>query len=252
MPTRALIGTCATRLAFANSGLPDAAPDLPLMRFDFERTSIISLISQPLEPDPDWLPPGLPAHERRWIEQDFRKDFWGLYLPVIDFLYLDFLGDRHPIIEPHDRRSAFKQLCLSSQANPAVVPEKYILRRCPLNGQPDADGYLALWENAFYAFVYKVHALNPRCRIIVHEFRLAERFEDGQPVVPHDVQLYTEFFERIHAIARTCPKVTVVRPMVSVVAQRGHAYGDAPQHLSADYYQALARAILTIEAAEIS
>lgn len=252
MPTRALIGTCATRLAFANSGLPDAAPDLPVLRFDFERTSIISLISQPLEPDPDWLPPNLPEHERRWIEQDFRKDFWGLYLPVIDFLYLDFLGDRHPIIEPHDTRSAFKQYCLSSQANSAVVPEKYILHRCPPNGHADADGYLTLWENAFYAFVYKVHALNPRCRIIVHEFRLAETFEDGQPVAAHDVLDYTEFYQRVHAIARTCPKVTVVTPAVPVVAQRGHAYGAAPQHLTADYYDALARAILTIEASGIS
>lgn len=249
MPTRALIGTCATRLAFTNNGLPEAGDDLPVMRFDFERTSIISLISQPQEPDPAWLPPGLPDHERRWIEQDFRKDFWGLYLPIVDFLYLDFLGDRHPLVERHDKRSALKQLCLSAQANPAIVADTYIQHRCPQNGAPDTDGYIALWENAFYAFVHKVKALNPRCHMFVHEFRLAELDSDGQPVAPHEIQQYTAFYARIHAVARACPLVTCVTPVTPALAQRGHAYGEAPQHLTPAYYRALADQILAFEAA---
>jgi hypothetical protein len=248
MPTRALIGTCATRLAFANNGLPDADGDLPLLRFDFERTSIISLISQPWVPDPAWLPPDLPAHERRWIEQDFRKDFWGLYLPVIDFLYLDFLGDRLTVVERHDQRSAFKQLCLSSRTNPAVVPANYILYRCPENGQADRDGYLSLCENAFYAFVYKVKALNPRCRILVHAFTLAKVCDDGQPVPPHEIERYTGFYDHIHAVAQASPLVRCVTPAVPAIAQRGHAYGEAPQHLTSAYYRALADQILAFEA----
>ncbi len=249
MPTRALIGTCITRLAFANSGLGGLEEDLPALRFDFERTSVISLISQPMEPDPLWLPPGLEEHERRWIEQDFRKDFWGFYLPLLDFLYLDFLGDRLTIVESPNQRSAFKQLCLGSRDNPAVIPDHYILHRCPRNGQDDADGYLPLWENSFYAFVYKVKALNPRCRILVHEFSLGEFFEDGRPVGPHEVFAYSDFYAKAHAIARSCPLVTTLKSTAPAMAARDHGYGDAPHHLTEAYFRTLAEAILAFEAA---
>jgi hypothetical protein len=247
MPTRALIGTCITRLAFANNGLGADKGDLPELSFDFERTSVISLISQPMEPDPLWLPVGLEEHERRWIEQDFRKDFWGFYLPLLDFLYLDFLGDRLTIVESPNQRSAFKQLCLGSRDNPAVIPERYILHRCPQNGQDDTDGYLALWENAFYAFFYKVKALNPRCRIMVHEFSLGTIFDDGEPFGPHEVFTYSDFYARAHAIARGFPLVTTFKPAAPAIAARAHGYGPAPYHLTKGYSGVLTEGILAFE-----
>lgn len=232
------IGTCLTheiffdpsqnrlRAAFQGQGY-----------YSYQRTVLPSLMAAPGPVDPAWLQVSGKDWELQWLRDDFEKAFWRDWAARADWVALDFLSDRRPLYIDKANPARRKHLCLLSAGNLAISQAAYDVL-LPPRGEAVADSrYFTLWRAAFQDFIARLSEVNPRCRVLVHDFRLAP-----PQAFPNDpVYDYLPLFAALVAeVRRAAPSATLLRSRVPAEADRSHVWGAAPFHLSATYYEDLA------------
>ena len=165
-----IFGSCVTRDLFETSALR------PALRHYASRSSVISVVAEPVPLDPA-LVRLESAFQRRCVLEDFAKSFWTqLEQSGSDWLLIDLIDERFEVLLTHGscvtRSSAFLGAGLDGTLGAQLTP----VRR--LTAEADA-----LLEDAVAAFAARVTELIAPERVVIHRAGWMTRYRDGGEVV---------------------------------------------------------------------
>lgn len=225
-----LQGSCATR-----DPLQGVIGEIEIVRYR-ARSSLISLVSEPIEPPP-LDPTGIVDFEYRNVLADFEKSWLAQWPSEGICPVFDFIDERFGVIDVGGRWFTY------STALTAVAERAEILRLGRFVA-PQSTEYADLLLRAADTFLERVP--DPR-RILVHEARWAERFEDGRVC---DVlgagrsEAMNATLDRLYAALRAGGVETFALDAEDYVAATEHRWGPAPFHYSTGVERRIAEGLL--------
>lgn len=275
-PRIALLGSCVTRQAFQFREWPaEWRLDRPVHYQ--ARTSLVSLLSPPLDPPEPLIAAIADPFEQRATRDDFQRNFWSrLRACDPDLLIIDLVDERFDLLaanatdgpryatmsdqivqwDHHQRRRAAKSLLrrlrrrLSDMADVGV--QRFGLN--PLRRVSSEVNHL--WQGAAQGFAQRLRAEYPRLRVALHLAPLPTTFEDGSEEVSPGVfpwwQRYPQRLAALRAVLATYgrqlrqlfPEAPVLQvPRELHLLGRNHRWGEQPWHHADSYYRALAEQI---------
>ena len=250
----AILGSCVSRRAFGHNDGREAWR-LPRPVVYASRSSLVSLMSPPLEPIEAALALASNEHEREWMRMDFDRSFWHeMQRADPDFLLLDLIDDRTDL---YWREGACKTKVWDLQnADPLFRGHGFkLLQRYT----PSCE---KVWRDAATRFVRRIQAEFPRVRLILHSARLLDTFSDGSllhqgtdwwaanPAII--VRLNTMLAGYESHLQALVPGLIMLRAdPAAQLLQRNHVWGEAPFHYCDAYDESVAQELGKITAGQV-
>ncbi|MBW9204497.1 hypothetical protein KV097_00960 [Mumia sp. zg.B17] len=246
--TVAIFGSCITRDAFNSRFNPDYKRHYTCVLMQ-NQSSLISLMSQPVDLAEDDYTPGSSEYDRWNVRTDTSKEFLGaLFDASPGYLVLDFFGDVHFGI-------------LQLPGGSAVTNNRWKLwptpfyRRMTESGdavtmrvQDDPDAYMSRWREAFDAFMAMVRRELPNTVVVLHRGRNTDRLwlpdkartvslRKHRKVTKIDVELYDACWRMFDDYAAAAHGVEVIDlTEEDFPTFDDHPWGPFYVHYSMDYY----------------
>jgi hypothetical protein len=231
------LGSCVTADVFR------AAEDLPRPVFTCSRTSLVSIMSAPLElADGDLRPRS--GFAARTIAAEFRKTFLDeLEAARCDYLIVDFVDERWDLLR---HGSSFVTRSLEQVEAGIDHLARYTLERLPRLGEETQR----LWLDAAVRFADELRGRLPELQVVLHRALGVEHYRAGQEVrrqgayeagIPLGLlnRVLTAYYDWFAALARPVE----LGPAGDYLADPGHRWGLSPFHYEEQYYLDLAAAL---------
>jgi hypothetical protein len=237
-----ILGSCVTAQAFRHRERPEQWR-LEKPALYVARTSLVSLMSPPLRPEPALLDLATARHERVWMEKDFTRSFWDdLAKARLDLLILDFIDERFDLLIAATPAGPGYKLCTTEFDQAATDLDALGYRLLPRFTPVAAK----LWRHSAKLFVDRMRRDHPTVAMALHVSPLLNVFEDGSPPAPTDwwiqnadyvttVSKMLESYEQTLLSLDSGAVALSVEPAYRYL-RRGHIWGEAPYHYSDAYY----------------
>lgn len=272
-PRIAVLGSCVTRQAFLHHEGPEPWRLQRPVLYQ-ARSSLVSLLSPPLEPPEPLLAAIDNPFEQRATRDDFQRSFWSkLAASQPDLLILDLVDERFDLMAsgaaPGDARYATLNAAIDSWDRRERRRARHrLLRRLRRLVTDVAEGGLPrlgfrrlrrmtgevnqLWHGAAAEFARRLRVEHPRLRVALHLAPLPTDFEDGgrgDPAHPdawwlrkpmHLSALRSLFASYGQRLRELFPEASLLQaPREVHLLKRGHPWGEAPWHYAEGYYREL-------------
>ncbi|MFY0544177.1 DUF6270 domain-containing protein [Brevibacillus sp. H7] len=230
MPNFFILGSCVTRDIFR-------VADIKCSIHYFARTSLISLVSNPIPINDDMLKLDS-EFQKRMVLQDFHKNFFDeLAKTSFDYLLLDFIDERfdlYRVIRSYITRS--NELVNSKVMESSFKDFEQIRRQ--------QETTHLLWEQACLTFIQKLTEIVSASKVILHEAYWSEQYWDHQELkhFPDNmlpgIKRMNDMLRRYHSFFKqNLPGIHVISGTSYGDSQ--HIWGLSPYHYHDEYYKTL-------------
>lgn len=210
----------------------------------FARTSLISLVSDPISIDDNKVKLDS-EFQKRMVLQDLQKYFFDhLATTEIDYLLLDFIDERFDlfkIMNSYITRS--NELVNSGLIDSFTDGFEHIWRQ--------QETTHLLWEQSCLTFISKLNQLVPEIKIILHETYWSDRYWDKQEFkyfpdkMQPGIKSMNDMLRRYYSFFKqNFSNIDVVSD--SGFGDSDHVWGLSPYHFHTGYYESLYRQIENI------
>lgn len=213
-----ILGSCVTRDAFKFGGYT--------LNEYFARTSIISIYSKPISVKMDDIK--LPsAFQKRMVYYDLNKKFRSyIQKPTADFLIIDFIDERFPVLKTFD-----SYLTRSRE----YVKSELVIKKVTLSDEER----LEIWNQKIQEFIKDLNNYGPQ-RVILHKAYWQVKYRDKsgqiQDFEDEEIQKNNQLLDQYYRMIEEGVKGINLIELDGFVADENHQWGLSPFHYEEGYY----------------
>lgn len=196
----------------------------------YSRSSLISLMSEPLYINPDNVQL-TSEFQKRTVIEDFQKTFFANFNSKHpDVLIIDLIDERFDLVK-YGKSYITRSLYFVNSKVEELYPFEYVKRF--------QEHTHSLWEDACKKFINQLTLHLPEEKIVLHEaYWATEYFDNGEPKsLPKNeyIKLNNSILKRYYSFMKSLlPGMKVVSK--EPIADSKHIWGLAPFHYTDEYY----------------